>query len=244
MADASGDILRRYWRAPIIMDRKGDSSPVTLADREAESAMRALIENNCPEHGIIGEEMGNIRTDAALQWVIDPIDGTRSFVAGYPIFTTLIALTEHGIPVLGIIDQPVSGDRWVATCDEDTTHNGRPCATRDCRALQQAVVVTTSEHYFTPSEAELFDRIGNASANVTLGGDAYAYAMLANGHIDLVVDAQLKPYDFCALVPVVQGAGGVITDWKGAALTSASEGHVLAAATPELHQHALKLLSA
>lgn len=244
MADAAGEILRRYWRLAVIVDRKADLSPVTLADREAEAAMRALIEAHYPEHGIIGEEYGNVRSESPYQWVLDPIDGTRSFIAGYTIFTTLIALAKDSIPLLGIIDQPITGERWVGIEGEASTLNGKPIATRDCRTLGHAVIATTSTDYFTLPQAELFARLRKQCANAVLGGDAYAYAMLASGQIDIVADAGMKPYDFCALKPVIEGAGGIVTDWNGNPLTIASDGRIIAAASKELHGQALKFLSA
>lgn len=243
MADAAGHILQRYWRSSNLVDRKSDLSPVTLADREVEKALRAMVEDNCPDHGIIGEEFGSLREDAALQWVIDPIDGTRSFIAGYPIFATLIALVENGTPILGIIDQPISGERWVGARGEETTRNGRPVNVRDCRVLPIALAATTSVGYFNPKEQKSFDTLKEKCGNVTYGGDAYAYAMLASGHIDIVIDAATKPYDFCALAPVIEGAGGVITDWRGKPLKLNSDGHILAAGNKELHEQALELLS-
>ena len=242
MADASGEIIRRYFRSGVVVDSKADASPVTRADREAETAMRALIEAQFPAHGIVGEEHGNQRSDAEYQWVLDPIDGTRGFIAGYPLFTTLIALLYRGEPVLGIINQPILNERWVGISGQESTLNFKNVAVRDCRALGSAVLATTSVDYFTPEQAQKFSGLRKQCANTALGGDAYAYAMLASGHLDIVVDAGMKPYDFCALKPVVEGAGGVITDWKGKPLTLSSDGSVLAAATQELHAAALALL--
>ncbi len=199
MADAAGEIIRRYWRMPIIAQRKADASPVTLADREAEAAMRALIEAHYPDHGIIGEEFGNLREDAPFQWVLDPIDGTRAFIAGYPTFTTLIALAKDGVPILGVIDQPITKERWVGMAGEKSTLDGKTIATRDCRILENAVIATTSApYYFNPEQAAIFEKIRKICAQTVIGGDGYGYAMLASGQIDIFIDAGLKPYDFCA----------------------------------------------
>ncbi len=243
MAEASGAILRRCYRMPTTINRKSDSSAVTLADREVEQRLREMIEAHYPEHGIIGEEFGNIRSSSDYQWVIDPIDGTRSFIAGYPLFTTLIALAQNGAPVLGIIDQPVSGERWLGAIGIDTTLNGTPVKTSACTTLSDAVLATTSIDYFTQAQAQIFQELKSQISSTILGGDAYAYAMLASGRIDLVVDAGMKPYDYCALKTVIEGAGGVITDWAGKALTTTSDGSVIAAATKELHVAALALLA-
>ena len=244
LADAAGDIIRRYWRVAVPIDSKADASPVTRADREAETAMRALIETHFPDHGIIGEEFGNVRRESPYQWVLDPIDGTRSFIAGYPIFTTLIALAHDGIPILGIIDQPITSERWTGITGEATTLHKKKITTRQCYTLDHATIATTSTDYFTPAQAEIYARFKTQCANRLLGGDAYAYAMLASGQIDIVVDAGMKAYDFCALKPVIEGAGGIITDWNGKPLTIHSNGNVIAAANHELHQQALKTLSA
>jgi histidinol phosphatase-like enzyme (inositol monophosphatase family) len=242
MADSAGDILRNYFRSPVLIDRKDDASPVTRADREAETAMRALIEAHFPDHGIVGEEFGNVRADSEYQWVLDPIDGTRGFIGGYPLFTTLIALLYQNKPVLGIINQPITQERWVGVAGESSLLNFKAVSVRDCRELKDAVIATTSIDYFTAAQAGKFALLRKSCANTVLGGDAYAYAMLASGNIDVVVEAGTKPYDFCALVPVVEGAGGVITDWQGKKLGLQSDGTVLAAATVQLHQQALALL--
>ena len=238
LADASGEILRAAYRQPIAAIRKSDASPVTAADREVESTLRTLIEAQYPDHGIVGEEFGVARPDARYKWVLDPIDGTRSFIAGYPLFTTLISLVCDGVPVLGIIDQAILRERWVGV--EGKVDPG--LRRDDKKKLGSAVIATTSIDYFTPVQLETFQKLKSQCANTVLGGDAYAYAMLASGQIDIVVDAGLKPYDFCALKPVIEGAGGVITDWSGAPLTLASDGRVIAAANATLHKAALALL--
>lgn len=251
LADASGEVLRRYFGKPPTAELKADASPVTAADREAESAMRALIAGKFPHHGIFGEEGARVNPEAPLQWVLDPIDGTRSFLAGYLTFTTLIALCENGVPMLGVIDQPVLRERWTglgSTATKksgQTGQNGQPDQTGQTRKpadLSRATLATTSLDYFSEAERAAFKKLRAGVNTAHYGGDAYAYAMLAAGRIDIVADAAMKPYDFCALVPVVEAAGGVITDWRGAPLTLDSDGHVLAAATPELHAKAREFL--
>ena len=245
LADAAGNIIRRHWRKPIPVDSKPDLSPVTLADREAESAMRQLIEAAYPDHGIIGEEFGSVRGDSPYQWVLDPIDGTRAFIAGYPTFTTLIALAHKGIPILGMIEQPVTHERWVGITGKASTLSGKVITTHPCWKLEDATVATTSApYYFSTAESAAFDRLRKQCAQTVIGGDGYGYAMLACGQIDLFIDSGLKPYDFCAHKPIIEGAGGVITDWAGKPLTTSSDGRVIAAATTELHKQALTLLSA
>ncbi len=244
LADTGGRVVRRYFRAPLEVENKADATPVTAADREAEQAMRAEIEADFPDHGIIGEEYGTVRADAECVWVLDPIDGTKAFIAGKPLFGTLIALLRHGAPVLGIIDQPVSGERWIGAVGRTTTFNGEPAATRGCAALDRAVLNTTGPDLFEGDELARFGGLSRAAGMTLYGGDCYAYGLLASGFIDLVAEAGLKPYDFCALIPVVEGAGGVITDWRGGALTLESDGRVLAAGDPAVHAQAVEVLSA
>ncbi len=243
LSDAAGDILRRHFRTPVSVDRKADLSPVTLADREVEDSLRFMIEKEFPEHGIIGEEFGDVRENAPYQWVIDPIDGTRSFLGGYPLFTTLISLVHERVPVLGIINQPILRERWMAKKGGTATLNDKPAIMRGCKGLKDAVVATTSVDYFTAPQLASFIKVKGACAHTVLGGDAYAYAMLASGHMDVVIDAGLKPFDYCALVPIIEGAGGVITDWNGKPVTLACDGRVVAAGCSAVHAEALALLA-
>jgi histidinol phosphatase-like enzyme (inositol monophosphatase family) len=242
LADAAGAVTRKYFRAPLAIDDKADASPVTIADREAEAAMRALIAIHHPGHGIVGEEEGPERADAEWVWVLDPIDGTRSFIAGKPSFVTLIALVRHGVPVLGVIDQPVARERWIGVAGETTRFNGEAVTTRVCTTLDQAILNTTGPDLFEADDATAFARLAGAVKHTLYGGDGYAYGLLAGGFIDLVAEAGLKPYDLCALAPVVAGAGGVMTDWRGQELTISSDGRVLASGGPAVHEHALHAL--
>ena len=244
LADASGGIIRRYFRTPFSVEDKADASPVTIADREAERAMRALIAERYPGHGIVGEEFGNERADADEVWVLDPIDGTRAFVAGKPIFGTLIALLRGGRPLLGVIDQPVLGERWIGAAGTASRFCGEPVETRSCADLGRAILNTTSPDLFRGADRDAFARLSERVRSTLYGGDCYAYGLLASGHIDLVVEAGLKTYDYCALVPVVEGAGGRITDWEGKPLHAESDGRVIAAGDGRVHGEALELLSA
>ncbi|GMM94553.1 histidinol-phosphatase [Qipengyuania sp. MTN3-11] len=226
------------FRGDFAEDRKGDASPVTEADRAAEAAMRAILEAERPADGILGEEYGQTREAAARQWVLDPIDGTISFMAGRPIFGTLIALVEDGWPVIGIIDQPVAGERWAGRIGEPTTFNGRPAGTRSCRTLEGAMLATSSPHYFGADEAEPYMALAAAVGRnqrqglIVYGGDCYNYGLLASGHLDIVCEAGLKLYDYAALVPIVEGAGGTMSDWQGNPLDAQSDGTVLALGDP------------
>lgn len=244
LADAGGTILRHCFKTPFDIKQKADFSPVTQVDIEVEKRIRCLIEEKFPGHGIIGEEFGNSREDSPYQWVIDPIDGTKSFIAGYPVFTTLIALLDDGKPVIGLIDQPVLYERWSAISGQPALYNNSLLPRLDNEGtLAQASIATTTADYFSPGQKAKFVKLQASTANTIFGGDAYAYAMLASGRLDIVLDVDMKPYDFCALVPIIEGVGGVITDWAGAPLSLSSDGSVIAAANRELHIKALSILS-
>ncbi len=234
LADAAGAAIRPFFRADCAHEAKADASPVTDADRSAETAMRRLLEAEAPRDGIIGEEYGAERAGAARQWVLDPIDGTVSFMAGRPIFGTLIALVQDGWPLIGIIDQPISGERWVGAAGRPTLFKGEPAVTRNCRSLADATLATTGPQYFADHDAEHFMALAAQTAHkrMVFGGDCYNYGLLASGHVDLVVEAGLKLHDFAALVPVVEGAGGTMCDWNGEPLHAESDGHVVALGDP------------
>ncbi|ALC14539.1 histidinol-phosphatase [Sphingopyxis sp. 113P3] len=234
LADAAGAAIRPFFRADCAHEAKADASPVTDADRGAETAMRRLLEAEAPRDGIIGEEFGTERAGAARQWVLDPIDGTVSFMAGRPIFGTLIALLQDGWPLLGIIDQPIAGERWVGAAGRPTLFNGKVAATRTCRSLADATLATTGPQYFADHDGEHFMALAARTAHkrMVFGGDCYNYGLLASGHVDLVVEAGLKLHDFAALVPVVEGAGGTMCDWNGEPLHAESDGHVIALGDP------------
>jgi len=243
LADSAGEIVRRYFRRGVAVDDKPDTSPVTVADREAEMALRTLIERRFPDHGILGEEHGSVRLDAERIWVLDPIDGTKSFISGVPLFGTLIALAERGVPVLGVIDQPISRERWIGARGRRSTLNGAEISTRPCPSLTSATLFATSPDMFKGADADGFQRLKAAVKLARFGGDCYAYGLLAAGFVDLVVEASLKPYDYAALVPVIAGAGGSVTDWRGGPLGLASDGRVLACGDPRLVPAARGLLS-
>jgi inositol-phosphate phosphatase/L-galactose 1-phosphate phosphatase/histidinol-phosphatase len=244
LADAAGEAIRPHFRQPIAVTDKPDLSPVTVADRAAEAAMRRLIAARFPEHGIIGEEYGPERADSEFVWVLDPIDGTKSFISGVPLFGTLIALARQGRPILGIIDQPISRERWIGAAGHPTTFNGTAIRCRPCASLAAATVFSTSPDMFKGADAVAHGRVAKAAKLVRFGADCYAYGLLAHGFIDLVIEASLKPYDFSAMVSIVEGAGGVATDWQGKPLSLTSDGRVLVAGDPNAHREALALLAA
>jgi len=232
LADAAGAAIRPRFRAEFGLETKEDASPVTLADKEAEAAMRRLLIAERPMDGILGEEEGERAGTSGRQWVLDPIDGTRAFIAGRPIFGTLIALVDNGWPVLGIIDQPILRERWLGVVGRQTTLNGQEAHTRRCRDLADALLATTSPALFTDDQLHAFEHVDAGVRSTVLGGDCYNYACLASGHLDVVIEAGLKLHDFAALVPVVEGAGGRMCDWAGDPLHAQSNGEVIAAGDP------------
>jgi inositol-phosphate phosphatase/L-galactose 1-phosphate phosphatase/histidinol-phosphatase len=244
LADAARAVVMKYYRTAVAIDDKADSSPVTIADREAEQAMRALIEAAHPNHGIVGEELGAVRADADYVWVLDPVDGTKAFITGKPLFGILIALLHRGRPVVGIIDHPALGERFLGVAGRPTFYNGKPARTRACPSLEKAWLYATSPEMFRAGpEADAFQRLKKRVKHPVYGAECYAYGLLAAGFVDLVVEATMKPMDYCALVPVVEGAGGVITDWQGAALGLGSSGQVIAAGDAKLHAAARAVLA-
>lgn len=235
MADIAGEIVRKHFRQPFDVERKEDDSPVTVADRAVETALREIIEKERPDDGILGEEFGSKDSKSGLTWVLDPIDGTKSFMIGRPTFGTLIALAQDGNPKLGIIDQPILRERWVGLEGTPTTMNGKAIKTRACKTVADARICSTSPAMFETIElyGQAF-RLFETGSKLAWGGDCYMYGLLASGFMDMAFEASLSPYDFAALVPVVKGAGGHISDWQGAPLTLESEGKVIATGDPDL----------
>lgn len=234
LADAARAAILPHYRSGLASERKEDASPVTLADRAAEEAMRRILKAECPRDAIHGEEFGAETGSSGRTWVLDPIDGTASFLIGRPIFGTLIALVVDGWPVLGVIDQPVLDERWIGVTGQPTLLNGQPVRTRPCRELSDATLATTGPHYFNDHDGEHFMGLAAKTDHrrMVMGGDCYNYALLASGHLDIVCEANLKLHDYAALVPVVEGAGGTMCDWNGEPLHAASSGHVLALGDP------------
>jgi len=241
LADVARRIVREHFRAPLAIERKPDGTPVTVADRDIEMQMRRMIRAAFPGHAVRGEEFA-AEGSGEFTWVLDPIDGTKSFVSGYPLFGSLIALERQGRPVLGVIEAPVLGERWVGAEGRGTLFNGKPARTRDCRALGAAVLYTTTPDTFSGAERARFEALSARTALRRFGGDCYLYGMLASGFCDLVIESRLKPHDFMALSPIVTGAGGLISDWEGAPLGAGSDGRVVAASTESLWRETLEIL--
>jgi histidinol phosphatase-like enzyme (inositol monophosphatase family) len=242
--DAAGGVIRPYFRAGVAADQKTDESPVTVADRLAEETLRRMLGEAFPDFGIMGEEFPDHNTGAKYVWVIDPIDGTRAFITGRTSFCTLVGLLEDGVPVLGFIDQPVTGERWIGGRDVAPAFRGNfggRMGTRSIPELAQAELSSTSPEMLS-GRLDRFDRLKAQCRRVYWGGDAYAYGLLALGQVDIVAECNLKPWDWAALAPVIEAAGGIVTDWSGNKLRLGSDGSVLAAANPALHAAALKAL--
>jgi histidinol-phosphatase len=248
LADAAGAVIRPFFRAAGEIADKGKSAfdPVTEADRSAEGTMRALIRLERPSDAILGEEHGLDPGTSGRMWVLDPIDGTRAFITGQPLWGTLIALEENGERLLGIIDQPVLRERFIGaagTAEMRDPAGVHRLKTRVCAKLSEAVVSTTHPwSYFSNSERAGFERVARAARMSRFGGDCYAYAMLAAGHIDIIIEADLKHWDVAALIPVIENAGGIVTDWQGARVRDG--GRIVAAGDARAHTQALALLNA
>ena len=242
LANAARPEIMSRFRTGIAVDAKSDASPVTEADRATERVMRKIINDTYPDHGILGEEYGSENVDAEFVWVLDPIDGTNSFVTGKPLFGTLIALCQNGVPIVGVIDAPGMDERWLGATGQRSTLNGKAIKTRTCPALDKAWLYATSPDIFEGVNEAAFKGLSKAAWRTVYGGDCYAYGLLAAGHVDLVCEASLCTYDFAALAPVIEGAGGMLTDWDGAPVTLQSDGRVLAAGDKTTHSAALKQL--
>ena len=250
LADLSGPIVRSAFRQPLQVETKADLSPVTQADRAVEAKLRQEIKQHYPAHGIIGEEYGTENPENPIQWVIDPIDGTKAFMCGIPVFGTLIAVLKDGVPIVGLIDQPVNRERWIGYEGGGTRMNGAPVqANQNIHLLKDCKLMATGPSMFSGiEESQAFDSIHRKVAFTRFGTDCYAAGLLAAGHVELIFEAGLQLYDYAALVPVITQAGGVISDWEGRPLTLESlvhnpRGRILAAANKTLHENSLLVLS-
>jgi myo-inositol-1(or 4)-monophosphatase len=246
LATISGETIRPFFRSALDVENKsrsGGFDPVTAADRAAELAMRTLIKRTFPEHGVIGEELESDRPDAEYVWVLDPIDGTKSFITGMPVWGTLIALTRRGEPIYGMMHQPFTREHFAGD-GHGARYRGpagdRTLRVRPCASLKDAVLCTTSPLLMNEADRARFARVENDVRLSRYGGDCYAYCVLAAGHVDLVIETELKPYDIAALIPIVTGAGGIVTTWEGK--PAQGGGRIVAAGDPRVHEAALKLL--
>jgi myo-inositol-1(or 4)-monophosphatase len=248
LAAVSGETIRPFFRSALGVENKsrsGGFDPVTAADRAAESAMRALIKRTFPEHGIVGEELGADRPDAEYVWVLDPIDGTKSFICGLPAWGTLIALTRNGVPIYGMMHQPFTREHFSGD-GRGARYRGpagdRALRVRPCASLGDAIMLTTSPLLMNEADRQAFRRVEKEVRLSRYGGDCYAYCVLAAGHVDLLIETELKPHDVLALIPIIEGAGGIMTTWDNG--RPHNGGRIIAAGDKRVHEHAMALLNA
>ncbi|MEM8575214.1 MAG: histidinol-phosphatase [Pseudomonadota bacterium] len=247
LADRAGAVILPHFRTSLSVDHKGggEFDPVTVADRDAEAAIREILADIHPSHGIVGEEFGETDPDAEFCWIIDPIDGTRGFIMGQPLWGTLIGLTMDGAPVLGLMNQPYTGERFWSGETESFFSRGddaRPIRVRPCPALDNAILASTAPELFDAAGFERFDTLTRAVRMRRFGGDCYNYCLLAMGQIDLVVESGLKPFDIMPLVPIIERAGGVVTTWEGGDPNQG--GRIVAAGDRAVHAAAMEILGA
>lgn len=248
LATIAGETIRPFFRTALGVENKstgGAFDPVSEADRAAETVMRNLIRKTFPDHGIVGEEFGDERPDAHYVWVLDPIDGTKSFIAGMPAWGTLIGLLQNGVPVYGMMHQPFIGERFCG--DGASAHYRGPAGeralhTRSCAGLKEAILFTTSPLLMSDEDRSRFRQVERSVRLSRYGGDCYAYCMVAAGHVDLVIEAGLKAHDIAPLIPIIESAGGIVTGWSGGSATQG--GRIIAAGDRRVHAEALRLLSA
>lgn len=242
LADASRAIIREAVRKPFDLEIKGDGSPVTAVDKAVEDRLREMIAEAYPDHGIVGEERGASSPERDFVWALDPIDGTLPFLAGIPVYGTLIALLRNKAPLLGVIDMPATGERWIGCEGLATTRNGTPVTVRPCEDLSGALLSTSNPDYYGEADAPALERLKAATRWTVYGGSCMAYARIAAGRIDVGIDVEFDLYDYLALVPVIEGAGGIITDWEERPLTLKSGGRLIAAGDRRMHEQALEVL--
>jgi inositol-phosphate phosphatase/L-galactose 1-phosphate phosphatase/histidinol-phosphatase len=244
LADAASAVTMRHFRQPIDVETKADASPVTIADKQAELAIRALIEKTYPGHGVIGEEFPPVNPGSEFVWVIDPIDGTKSFITGRPLFGTLIALMWQGEAALGVIEHAALGERWIGATGHPTTFNGNPVRARACPNLVKSALMTSSPHYYKGTAVDAFERLRRSGGFVMYGTECMAYGLVASGFADIAIEAGMDIFDYLAAVPVIEGAGGIMTDWQGRRLDLTSGDQVIGVGDPRIHDEALSLLNA
>ncbi len=242
-ADAAGAVALKYFRKVIPVDDKDDKSPVTQADREIEQTLRALINKKFPTHGIFGEEFGKENIDAEFVWVIDPIDGTKSFITGRPMFGTILGLMHNGKPEMGVIDQAYTRERWIGVSNQWATHNGAPIRVAPPRRLENARLYTGSINMFEGENFERYLKLCRAAKLTQYACDCYAYGLLAMGWADVLAEQCLKLYDVAGAAPIITGAGGFIGDWNARPIDINFNGFAVAASSRELAEEAMGILN-
>jgi inositol-phosphate phosphatase/L-galactose 1-phosphate phosphatase/histidinol-phosphatase len=243
LADTSRKIILDSLNDPMAFITKSDQSPVTQIDQDVEAALRRLINERYPDHGILGEEYSSENLDSDYVWVIDPIDGTKAFITGMPVYGTLISLAYKTYPILGVIDHPYTDERWIGIDGRRSTYNGQPIQSRSCPELADAIVSIGNPESLSEGERAAFLNLRKATKWGIYGGNCYAYGRLAMGSIDISLDSGLDPFDYCALDPVIRNAGGAISDWEGQRLTIHSGHRCIACGDAELHRRAVEILT-
>ena len=242
LADKSSEIIMQFFRHQLNIETKMDNTPVTIADKNSEEKIRELIEQTYPSHGIVGEEYESINLGSEFTWVIDPIDGTRSFIAGHKDFGTLIALLKNKKPILGIINCPAHQERWIGIQNQPTTLNGNVVTTSNVQKIKDGYAFTSGLYFEDDKFKKGFDKIIQRAKYYRFGGDCYMYGMLASGLIDVVIEDTLKIYDYMALIPVIEGAGGIVSDKNNKPITLESDGSFVATANATLHKEVAEIL--
>jgi histidinol phosphatase-like enzyme (inositol monophosphatase family) len=242
ITEQAEEIPKRYFRQGVTIDQKQDETPVTIADRATEEFIRKGLAENFPDHAVFGEEFGMTDTDSIYQWVIDPIDGTRAFISGMPLYGMLIALLENGFPKLGVVRMPELGEVYTGTEQGAFLNGDQRLTVSETEDLDQAFLYINEPDKLFAKAPDVFARLNSAGRDRRYSYDCYPHALVAAGHIDACVDLGLQPYDYLPLVPIIQAAGGIITDWQGQSLNMDSDGRIVCAATPALHSDILALL--
>ena len=243
LSDESSKVILKYFRSKFDVESKKDNTPVTIADRETESLIRDMIGKKYPDHGILGEEYEEKNSETEFKWVIDPIDGTRSFIAGHKDFGTLIALLQNNKPILGIINCPAHNERWQGSINENTLINGKPTFTSKINSLADCYSFTSGLYFESNNFKALYDNLIAKIKNYRFGGDCYMYGMLASGLIEIVVEDTLKTHDYMALVPIIEGAGGAVSDRFGKKINLNSDGSFVATCSQSIHKQVIQILN-
>lgn len=238
LASGSGNIIKGFFRIPVSIDIKEDNSPVTIADRKAEEFLRESIMKEFPGHGILGEEFGEINPDAEYKWVLDPIDGTKSFICGTPLFGTLIALLKNGLPLIGSINLPILNELVIGDSSR-TTLNDKQVEVRECNKISEAVLLTTDLKSFGQHSYKGFDSLISKVKMIRGWGDCYGYYLVASGYADIMIDPIMSEWDTMAIIPVIRGAGGIITDMNG---DDPVKGTSIVASSKGIHSEVIKIL--
>ena len=241
-ADVSEPIIRKYFRKKIKIINKSDNTPVTKADKQAEARIRNIIKKKTPECGFFGEETGKFNIDNEYVWVVDPLDGTKGYITGKPLFGTLIGLMKNNKPFLGVLNQPILKERWVGITNKETKYNNKKVKTRKCAKLKGSRMYATSPMMFTGKNQKIYKTVRAKISECLFGADCYAHGLMSLGFVDVLLEANLKPYDYIASAAIISGAGGVFTDWKGDDLNLKSDGRIVAAGDPKIHKQLLKVI--